>query len=105
MTHQAMISVFATIKGAAAIVGIALSSILAGGMVNAISEDTHVTIGVAAAVGAAVVGGAWYLSGRLRGIEDKQEHGLREMAEMKKKLEIIASNCPAFKNGNCKDDH
>ena len=36
-----------------------------------VDGNTHVPIGIAVAVGAAVVGCAWHLSSRLKGIEDR----------------------------------
>jgi hypothetical protein len=59
------------IKGAVVISSIAAFSTGAGMLADAIGNDTPITLGGALAVGAVVVGGAWYLSSRLTKIDDR----------------------------------
>ena len=66
-----MIQYLPIIKGTAAITGIAVVSTGAGMLADAIGNDTPITLGGALAVGAVIVGGAWYLSSRLTRIDDR----------------------------------
>ena len=66
-----MIQYIPIIKGAAVITGIALFGTGLGMLADAIGNDTPITLGGALAVGAVVVLGAWYLSGRLTLIDDR----------------------------------
>lgn len=66
-----MIHIIPTIKGAATICLIASGGIAGGALADIITQDSPISLGGALGVGAAVVGGAWYLSARLTKIDDR----------------------------------
>ena len=66
-----MIHIYATLKGAAMISGIAFLGTIFGAAVDSVDEKTPISVGSAAAVGAVVVLGAWYLSARLQKIDSR----------------------------------
>lgn len=66
-----MIEIFAIIKGVVEMTAIAAVSTGVGMVADIVGNDTPITLGGAIGVGAVVVLGAWYLSGRLQKIDDR----------------------------------
>ena len=81
---------FCTLKATATLTVIAVGSAVIGTTVDMVNETTPVSLGVAVGVGAAIVGGAWYLSGRLTKIDDRLkaiEHKIGINGHYQKKLD------------------
>ena len=62
---------FCTLKATASLTAIAMSSALIGTTVDMVNETTPISLGAAIGVGAAIVGGAWFLSSRLTKIDER----------------------------------
>ena len=84
-----MIQFLVPLKGALVLSGIAMASAGLGTLADTtIAEDSHITLGSAVAAMSVVVGGAWYLSGKLRGINDQQRATNKRLIRIEHRLKI-----------------
>lgn len=56
------------------IFGLPSASMLANVAIDTLSPDTHISLGVAVAVGGVILGACWWLATKFKGIDDKLEN-------------------------------